>query len=356
MGQRTATRQARASEQRGVQQVSYAEEMRQVYGRLVRRAPPPSPQGFQDQAGRRQIPNPDAERSRSVKKSPRLGSLAQVAQAWAEAQTDHYNQLAARHLAQTTGIIPADRVTELIPNALIERWRSKYAQGTAYNLRMALVKFLRHLEKIGGTPRLYADLAKIRRPKPRQTIATQEELERMVSHAEPWLRLFVLLCCQLALRFNEAVAISPAHYNPDTQTITYRKKGGDKYTLPITPDIAALFAQAPVTTDPTTPYLQLLRGTNYIRAHYLKPDTVRRAFSRLRSKAGVRDNITPHDLRRTVAVTLYELTKDIRVVQQLLGHSQLSSTAGYLAHRDTEKLRPLLEQLRFPIKPGEVKQ
>ena len=38
----------------------------------------------------------------------------------------------------------------------------------------------------------------------------------------------------------------------------------------------------------------------------------------------------PHDLRRTTAVTYYKLTRNLRKVQTLLGHSSLQATIWYL--------------------------
>lgn len=54
------------------------------------------------------------------------------------------------------------------------------------------------------------------------------------------------------------------------------------------------------------------------------------AFVRLRKSLGITRKLTPHDLRRTTARNVYDKTKDLRLVQALLGHSDLNSTLWYL--------------------------
>jgi site-specific recombinase XerD len=49
-----------------------------------------------------------------------------------------------------------------------------------------------------------------------------------------------------------------------------------------------------------------------------------------------------------LAVSLYEISKDLRVVEQMLGHGSLNSTIHYLEHRDPEKLKPYLDALFIP--------
>ncbi len=73
---------------------------------------------------------------------------------------------------------------------------------------------------------------------------------------------------------------------------------------------------------------------------------MRHAWKQLKKKTGVRADLRAHDLRRTTAVSLYKLTHDLRAVSHLLGHSNIASTCGYLAHQDPEDLRPLLAQMR----------
>ncbi len=46
-------------------------------------------------------------------------------------------------------------------------------------------------------------------------------------------------------------------------------------------------------------------------------------------KAGIEKRITFHSLRHTALTRLYEKTKDIRLVQEIAGHSDISTTMIY---------------------------
>jgi len=180
-------------------------------------------------------------------------------------------------------------------------------------------------------------------PGPRKTIATAEEITRLFAAAEPWQRLWLLLCSQLALRNSEARSIKASNYDPAAQTISFRKKGGGTHVLPVTPDIAALFEAAPEAPEGQDwTYIERWRGKRLSKA------AVEHKWRQLKRRTGVRLELRAHDLRRTTAVSMYQLTHDLRAVSHLLGHASMSATCGYLAHQDPQALRPLLAQLRPP--------
>jgi integrase len=71
--------------------------------------------------------------------------------------------------------------------------------------------------------------------------------------------------------------------------------------------------------------------------------------------AGITRHITPHDFRRAAAVAVHRLTKDLTVVQALLGHRALQSTLYYLDHHrmlvppsalELAKLNPTTETIQ----------
>ena len=70
----------------------------------------------------------------------------------------------------------------------------------------------------------------------------------------------------------------------------------------------------------------------------LEPRNVTRAWRALRVAAGV-EPVRVHDLRHTAASLLLQRGVDLKVVQQMLRHSRLSTTADIYAHVNEEMER-----------------
>jgi len=64
----------------------------------------------------------------------------------------------------------------------------------------------------------------------------------------------------------------------------------------------------------------------------IEPRNFNRKFYELREKAGLPDNINLHALRHTYATRLLEMNEHPKVVQELLGHSQISVTLDTYSH------------------------
>jgi len=68
----------------------------------------------------------------------------------------------------------------------------------------------------------------------------------------------------------------------------------------------------------------------------ISPRYVQRTVKRYAAKAGIEKDISPHTLRHSFATDLYRETSKIRLVQKVLGHSDLSTTMIYTHIHDPE--------------------
>ncbi|MBT9332479.1 tyrosine-type recombinase/integrase [Paracidobacterium acidisoli] len=215
--------------------------------------------------------------------------------------------------------------------SLLAKRETAAAKYSAMGALRSLLRLMR------PNTRLTEAVPVVAKPRPRNVLISDEERQAMLLTAAPFLQCFILLCGDLALRSGTAARIAPEHYDPISQELRYVTKGGRTMHMPVTRQLVRLFELVPADADRTRPYVQHLYGRS-ITQHALI-----RQFARLCGRLGIRGK-TPHDLRRSTAVKVMDITKDLRVVQHLLGHTSLDSTLYYLDHDYGHVDRELIEE------------
>lgn len=181
-------------------------------------------------------------------------------------------------------------------------------------------------------------IAAVRTPRPPRQVprplAEDEAVEALSTAAEiqdePWMAardmaLFALLY-GCGLRLGEALSLNVAD-RPQAETMVITGKGNKQRLLPVLPlvreAIATYLDQRPFACTPESPLFVGARGKR------LNPGVVQRQMRRLRVLLGLSETATPHALRHSFATHLLAKGGDLRTIQELLGHSSLSTTQRY---------------------------
>lgn len=213
------------------------------------------------------------------------------------------------------------------------------------------MRLLKNLEQHHGAPAVSHLISKHPGLRPRNVTATEEEKQKLLAAAPDHLRLFILLCSDLAIRSGTAARLAPEHYDRATEELRFITKMGERLTLPVTEEIKTLIGQCDLRGS--APFIRQLHegqpgADKLAQGNQRYAQTISDAFRALRQRVGITRKLTPHDFRRTTAVHLYEQTKDARDVQALLGHRSLASTIWYLDHDLRPVKRSLLELIKRP--------
>lgn len=158
-------------------------------------------------------------------------------------------------------------------------------------------------------------------------------------------RAMLELLYATGLRVSELVGLGLRDVNVTAGYLMAFGKGGKERLVPMGESACAAVSRY---LSETRPVLDREDGANrYLFLTRLGDRMTRQSFWNIIKKraleAGVRKNISPHTLRHSFATHLLENGADLRSVQTMLGHADLSTTQIY-THVTRERLKRLHEQ------------
>ncbi len=199
-------------------------------------------------------------------------------------------------------------------------------------------------------PEVVAELTFIRVPRTLPIVLSPEEVARLLD-AAPGLKYKAALSIAYGagLRASEVISLKIADIDSTRRVIRVEQGKGrkDRYVMlsePLLDLLRAWWKQA-------RPRGWLFPGQNPVNP--LTTRQLNRACHAASEAAGIDKRVSLHTLRHSFATHLLEQKVDIRVIQVLLGHKKLETTALYsqVATRTIREVKSPLEQLTRKMKP-----
>ena len=234
--------------------------------------------------------------------------------------------------------------------------RSSGASATTMNTAVSALRFFFGVTL--GRDDAQVGMTTVREPRRLPVVLSPEEVARLLD-AAPGLkyRAALSLAYGTGLRASEVVSLKLADIDSSRMVIRVEQGKGrkDRYAMLSEPLLHLLRAWwlAARERGVMLPRGWLFPGQNPVNP--LTTRQLRRAFDGAKAAAGIDKPVSLHTLRHCFATHLLEQKVDIRVIQVLLGHSKLDTTARY-SHLASTTLRAVKSPLDYlspePLPPA----
>tara|TARA_B100001059_G_scaffold236241_1_gene285708 strand:+ start:3509 stop:4444 length:936 start_codon:yes stop_codon:yes gene_type:complete len=209
----------------------------------------------------------------------------------------------------------------------------------------AYFQFLLRTNQIKIDPTLDIEMPRIGRILPKTLTETEvdellqaPDITDVIGHRD---KAMLELMYATGLRVSELITLKMSQVNFNQGVIRVVGKGNKERLVPIGEE-SVKWLEDFISTSRTDilqkQQIDFLFPTR--RGQSMTRQTFWYAIKRYSKKAGIRKNISPHGLRHAFATHLLNHGADLRVVQLLLGHSDLSTTQIY-THIARERLKKL---------------
>jgi len=218
-----------------------------------------------------------------------------------------------------------DKLTRNDLRSYVEHLQGRATSASWLKMRLAAIVFL--FRKTLGRPNDVSFVSWPRQRSPLPTVLSRDEVQALLSAFErPLYRAIAMVLYGAGLRVSEALALEVSDVDGARGVLRVRHGKGDRARqakLPSTlyASLRAYWAEV----RPPRPYLfaSPLTGRPPLRA------SVNRAIQLAAVQAGITKPVSAHVLRHSFATHLLDAGVDVRVVQVMLGHRSIQTTARY---------------------------
>ncbi len=239
---------------------------------------------------------------------------------------------------------------DLGTDELSEFLRQRKSEGlSSASLRITMVHLKIFFRWLAGKGRLPMDPAEpLLSPRPDKGLPetmNRETVERLIEGIDGTQPLgkrdkaMLEVFYSSGLRLSELCSLSLERYDADEGFVRVTGKGNKTRIVPVggrareALEDYLLNERASLVTKRTSSEIFIS-----VRGGKLSPDRVRQIVKERAARAGIESNVYPHLLRHSFATHLLEGGADLRVIQELLGHADISTTQIY-THVDGTRLK-----------------
>lgn len=144
------------------------------------------------------------------------------------------------------------------------------------------------------------------------------------------------------LRLSELTALKPADIDFDDATVRVLGKGGKTRVVPVGRFALRCVQDWLAKREAIAKGQQSALFLNH-RGKSIGPRTVQQRLTMWSRKQGLTQNVHPHMLRHSFASHVLQSSGDLRAVQELLGHADISTTQVY-THLDFQHLAKVYDK------------
>jgi integrase/recombinase XerD len=226
----------------------------------------------------------------------------------------------AAHFGRSVAEIGRDELRDYVEHLRAQPWSASW-------LKMELGGVVFLYRKTLGRPNDVSFVSWPRQRSPLPTVLSSEEVHallRALTHRR-YLAIAMVLY-GAGLRIAEALALEVSDIDGARGVLRVRHGKGDRpREAKLSPGLYQALRRYWDKERPPRPYLFASPRTG----RPPRPATVCRALELAGEQAGITKRITPHVLRHCFATHLLDAGTDVRVIQKLLGHRSIQTTARY---------------------------
>lgn len=243
-------------------------------------------------------------------------------------------------------IIDLNKIDENVVNDFVAYLKDNYANATCNRIKTSLRNLHSYLSNKYDIKNPSENIEVNKNQKRLPIYCTKEEIERIMNQFDDnnpidlFNHTLLETLYGLGLRVSECCNLNISQVNLEQGFVTILGKGKKERLIPI----------PKITLEYMNEYFNIVRplwqkriiDKFFINRYSRKvtPKYVEIIIKNAINNAGIKKNITPHKLRHSYATHLLEGGADLRSIQELLGHSDISTTEIY-THVENKRIKNL---------------